>query len=278
MYAAKKDAFLNKYTRQISAEEAPQLFACLERLQKQANHPNAVFHRVYMLKDEACAAEPMLNYLAGCMRHGEENVLVLGKGMRSLFGHTELTSEISKELEAVIGHELGHVRYGDMKTLGRANLSFMSPLAGMMAAIGGIALARHLLQSHPDDPEKQKEVISQQQSAAKQTNGSVHAILTAGLYIAGAALGLWAGVQGGKVLRHGMEYRADRFSAELLGTGEPMARVLNTFRTLGTQQTEELMESLGHNRSKAEEAGNFLTRWFHPPLKERIRKMETFKC
>lgn len=188
------EKFLNRFTRQVTEEEAPHLFAALKDLQQKANHPDAVFHRVHFITDQASIDNEMLDNIAGYLRHEDENILVLGKGIRELFGHHTPSSPVSDELKSVIGHELGHVKHGDLRPLGSLNMAMISPLGCTLAAVGGIALARHLMRKHPDDKEKQKELLEEHPKETAGTNGTVQAITTAGLYIAGAALGLWSGI------------------------------------------------------------------------------------
>lgn len=279
MFKKLASQFLKDATHEVSANEAPHLFDCIKKLEAKAAHPNAVFHRVHFINDTISDGNPMLGHLAGVFQDGKQNVLILGKDIRNLFGHTEATSEISKEFEAILAHELGHLRHGDMKTFGSTNTSLVSPLLGAMAAVGGIALARHLMQQYPQDPEKQKELLEQKQQDAQQMNGTVKAIATAGIYLAGVVLGAWGGLHGGKLLRHRMEYRADGFSAELTGTGEHLANALKTLRDKFGDLKEEIfgtMRSNGMDTSKQEKINKTIEDWLHPPIEERISRMEKF--
>lgn len=215
----------------------------------------------------------MLDHLAGCMKNGQKNILVLGREIRKMFGHINPADHVSPEMKAIIAHELGHARYADLAGMGRHSMSFRSPVAGLLAGIAGVALAKHIVSKHPEDKAKQSEELNTHHELTKDTNGTVKIISTLALYVAGAALGLVGGVHVGKMLRHGMEYRADRFSAELMGDGKPLARALkelsDKFKTLKDKMPAS--ESL-KRFSEAVEG------WLHPPIEERISRMESFRA
>lgn len=77
-----------------------------------------------------------------------------------------------------------------------------------------------------------------------------------------------------------MEYRADRFAAELMGSGEPLANALTTLKEKFGRMQEEVLSVLrdeGHDTEFIEKLSRWLDELTHPPLESRIERMQQFR-
>lgn len=264
---------------EVSRKEVPHIFDALDELHA---HPSAgdkaKFDKVYILKAENKGLQPMLDYLAGCMVHKDKNVLVLGRDiMEDLGVEAEVNKPVTREFKAVLAHEMGHAFHGDLRKGGTKILANLSPLVGLVGGVAGAYIAKKIIEQHPHDREKQKEAFDEHKESLKAAdNGTLGAAAKVGLYAAGSALGLGAGLLGTRMLHRKMEFRADAYAKELMGEGESLS---SAFETLSNSFAEMNNLNISEGATKNEVVKSFdnsrtmLQRILHPAMGERIEAL-----
>lgn len=269
-----REKLLSHYA-EVQAVDAPHIFKALDEL---AAHPKAGekarFRKVYILKENNVGLNPILDYLAGCMFHKGENILVLGRDVMKSLGVNAPNAHVTEEFKAVLAHEMSHAFHGDLKPWGAANRSFLTPLITVIGGIAGAYAVQRIIQKHPHDKKMQEAELEKNKDLLKGAdNGSFGAAAKVALYTAGVGLGAASGVFLGRAMRHKMEFRADEYSKMLMGGGEALANALKKLAKPFTRlkgikvpadATDEiLVNALDRSRGAME---SFL----HPPMKQRI--------
>jgi len=161
---------------------------------------------------------------------------------------TGLLQSMSKEeVEAVLGHEVAHVANGDMVTLtliqGVVNtfVVFLSRVIGFFV-----------------------------DKAIFRTERGVGPGFFIASLVAQIVLGILASMIVAWFSRR-REFRADRGSAELLGSPRPMMAALATLGGVPAGELPQSFEAHGINQSKSKFLGLFAS---HPPVEERIAALQ----
>jgi heat shock protein HtpX len=159
------------------------------------------------------------------------------------------------EVEGVLAHEMMHVRHRDIGSVAAAiatGISFLAQMAMFSAIFGG----------RDDD----------------DGGNAIGALLIA--FLAPVAAGLMQ-----MAVSRSREFEADRGAAELLGTGEPLARALENIEVVAKQRPMQQVAPQQayawiHNplaEAKARRSGPDMARLFstHPSTAERIRRLRS---
>lgn len=192
--------------------------------------------------------------------------IIFSEGLMQTLGMQSHTAPVTPEVEAVLAHEIGH-----LKEIGKLMTLKTVPIF----AVPAIALAgMYLIDRHAKKSKDEKELVknihetdtdalcdAQKKECApfKEHDESKHSfmkyVFKAAKYLAVAGIGTAAGLYlSGKVSNH-FEYKADRISAEL--TGKPDA-MINALKKVGShaesfanQFAPIIEEMYGHIDSKA---------------------------
>ncbi len=179
---------------------------------------------------------------------GEPNAFATGPSQSSALVavSTGLLDLMNKEeVEAVIGHELSHVKNGDMVTQTLLQ-GVVNTFVFFFARVIGWAVDRVILKNESD-----------------------HA--GAGYYITALVLDICLGFLASAVVAYfsrWREYHADAGSAQIMGSSEPMIRALER---LGSIQPNELPGPVKGFGISGGIGSLFAT---HPPLEDRIRALQ----
>ena len=261
---------LDKVFYEITAAEAPHLHKALEELCAKAK----------MAKPQLCQPSfaalfhplgVMLDHLAGAF-HADHPRIVLGDSARKIFGHAEMGAEVSEQLKAVLAHELGHLKKGDCR-LYKVIPMRLSPFIGLAAAMGGLALYDHLTAKPPlahSEEEQKKQMSATLDSEIAKARADAPWFgggWNVAKYVAAGALGLIGGTVALKLLQNHIEFRADKFSAELMGSGKPLAEALQSFKTYA--------DNITGNGAKTSMIGKFIEWIIHPDITERISRLNS---
>ncbi len=253
--------------KEITESEAPHLHATVERLCRKAG----------VAKPTLC--EPrydqtigmMFDHLIGAM-HFDHPRIVLGEQARKIFAHPNLNSQVSPELEAVLAHELSHLKHADVRLYKILPLR-LSPFMGLAAGIAGLALYERIKKTEPQQSseEDKKRELNHQLDAEINKTHKAHPELASAIkiikYTAAAAFGFIAGSVVCKLLHNHMEFRADKFSAELMGSGKPLAKALTTFKTYAEQLMPE--------GAKFNAIEKYIEWVMHPDIDRRIARLNS---
>lgn len=217
----------------------------------------------------------MFRYMIGVLPRGKD--MVFGTSAYNLFGG----NYTSEEMSAVIAHELGHIKHHDVAQLGTKRLANASPFLGMAIAMTALSIyenykKRKTRKEHDTEEEKLpgEEGYSYEQEAEERDKPLGRAMIAA-KYLAAAALGLIAGTFVAKLLNNHMEYSADKYSAQLMGSGKPLARALEKFYNHATQRHQS-MENSGVMTKKASRVFYKFFNWLsHPDITKRIDRLHS---
>ena len=158
-----------------------------------------------------------------------------------------LQSMNKEEIEAVLGHEVAHVANGDMVTLtliqGVVNtfVIFLSRIIGMIV-----------------------------DKAIFRTERGVGPGFFIASLVAQVVLGILASMIVAWFSRQ-REFRADRGSAQLMGTPRPMINALARLGGVPAGEMPQAFEAHGINQSRSRFLGLFAS---HPPIEERIAALQ----
>jgi heat shock protein HtpX len=180
---------------------------------------------------------------------GEANAFATGafKNSALVAVSTGLLQSMNKEeVEAVLGHEIGHVANGDMLTLTLIQ-GVVNTFVVFFARIIGSIVDRTVFRS-------------------ERGNGPGYFIT---VIVAQIVLGILASMIVAWFSRH-REFRADRASAQLLGTPSPMVNALRRLAGLEPGVLPQSMSGFGIT-DKGGIMSLFAT---HPPLEERIAALQ----
>lgn len=274
----KMTGYLLSFFSEVTHADAPHIFEALEELAARPKAgAQAKFSKVYILKETNRGVYPILDYIAGCMVHRGENILVLGRDIMKELGVVAPNAPVTQEFKAILAHEMGHAFHGDLKSWGIKTWSNLTPIVGVIGGIAGAYAAQKMMEKHPDDKEKQQAELEGNKELLKgANNGSLGAAAKVALYTAGVGLGLVAGVFGARALNYKMEFRADQYSKELMGGGEALAN--------GLTALVKVFDRLRHGVSSAgrtdaetikafDRSRRVLEEFLHPPMGQRIEAL-----
>ena len=265
-----------------SEADAPALHASVDRLCAEAGIKKP---KICFVDAEAQSLTPLKKFIyehmCGAMHIGEPRI-VLGEKFRAIMGHHSADAAVSEELESILAHEIAHIKKGDV-LLHKVIPLRMSPFIGMLAGIAGVWYYEHLQAKHKSralnksEAQIQHDIHTEWKESDKPTEVIVPQVDTAttiAKHIAGGLLGFGVGTAVYAIGHRHIELRADRISAELMGSGKPLANALQTLRS-GVQNniSPEIREAYKKENSP-------LTRWLegltHPSDAERIERLNNW--
>lgn len=276
---------LDRLYRPVSWAEAPSLHAAVEDLCARAGVPKPKICFIDSSHFTNALERMNLDWNAFASNPDEPR-LILGSGIRTLYGHHHGSSAVSDELKAVLAHEISHLKNNDV-AMWKMHAWRRSPFALGIAAIVGTWYYQHLkdVEATSRAAGKPEDEIWKDTQAAWEASGAehkenlgmlgvLHPGVAAARSIAGGLLGLTAGFGLYALHSRHIEFRADRGAAELLGSGEPMARALVTLHNEGAAAFDRLPKEVvkEHRRSKGplELIYNALS---HPKSQERVDRL-----
>lgn len=280
--------WIKTIAREVSEYEAPALHAALDRLAAKAGVPKPP---IFITDPALLVKNPLtvpMSYNAFATMQGKP-AMILGHHLLEHFTNDRSGRTVTAELEAVMGHEMGHLKY-DGHQFGPARLYRRMPMAGATAGIVGLMLYKY----YYENPDQQKDLVDRltndpmlSSHPSREVNPYLHEALVAGQYLAAAGLGLAAGVGGARAMKHFVEYRADRFSAEVLKDGHPLASALTMMQQVSDGIRKEmgalLKQSLDKTGMSVEDYKaqswfrQTLDRLTYPDTAKRIRTLESMR-
>jgi heat shock protein HtpX len=182
---------------------------------------------------------------------GEPNAFATGASKNSslVAVSTGLLQSMSKEeVEAVLGHEIGHVANGDMVTMTLIQ-GVMNTFVVFLSRVIGWVVDRMILKNESDAP------------------GMGYWVSVIVLDI---ALGFLAAIIVAWFSRQ-REFRADAASASLMGSNRPMINALARLGGLEPGELPQQVKAMGINGRPSGMMALFST---HPPIEERIAALQ----
>ncbi len=218
----------------LGKEQAPELYGVISRLCTKANIP---FPKVYLLDDNAMNA-----FATG--RNYTHSAVAVSKGL--------LQKMTLDEVEAVVAHELSHIRSYDMRTM-----AIVSILVGAISIIADLYWSSNIINKAQE----------------KDTSG----ITT----IIGMILSIFAPLSAFFIqmaISRKREYIADAGSAELTGKPKSLASALKKI-SMDIRLPKHFSVSTAHLYFSSPSTDSFIDKLFstHPPIGERIRILEALK-
>ena len=229
--------YIKKYARTLTAEEAPGIFRALAEIKAFGGEKCKVDHVKIIpfesffdpSKSHTFESREIESLFIGSIvttKKNGEKTLLLGKGLCQALGSSYGALELSPELRAVIGHELGHVLHGHSYKLP----GVASAVIGAGAGLGATHLIKHLWDKHhihhANDltPEQKEAIAADLNHQQKRFTGTdtISMMGNAAIYLAGAAMGVTVMVAGMRGMNHRMELAADAFSANWMKDSKPL--------------------------------------------------------
>lgn len=216
----------------VSKEQAPEYYEVVSRLCAKANIP---FPKLYILDDNAMNA-----FATG--RNYNHSAVAVTKGL--------LQKMTLDEVEAVIAHELSHVKNYDMRTM-----AVVSILVGAISIIADLYWSSNIVNKAQE----------------KDTSGATAII--------GAILSVFAPLTAFFIqmaISRKREYVADAGSAELTKKPKALASALRKI-SMDIRLPKHFSASTAHLYFSTPSADSFIDKLFstHPPIDERIKLLET---
>ncbi len=259
---------IEKIFETITNLDAPHLHDALNELCKKAGVEKPVICKPSIGALLHPSSGVMLDHLVGVMNIDKPRLIIGEKAMK-IFGQKDLNAPVEEMFKAVIAHEIGHLKHNDIK-LNKVIPTRLTPLIGLAAAVGGLALYEHLHKKEAVQniqlPSDRKTSLNNEIEAVKK-DGIGDAATSIIKYTAAAALGLLAGSVACKMMHNHIEFRADKFSASLMGTGKPLSDALEAF----SKYADKMQESMG----KPGLIGTYLKWIMHPDINERINRLRS---
>jgi Zn-dependent protease with chaperone function len=181
----------------------------------------------------------------------------------------DFKSAVTDELKAVVAHELAHLKRGDMVGMGTAVITKYTPYACLIAGIGVTAYLLH--QSHKKQGQEAKDSGNPDTIAIQSP--TLETAKAVGKLLLGAIAGTGVGVGITTLLRHRMEYKCDAFSKHLMGSGEPLARVLENMEAHYSGVLKKMVADSKFTPEQAKQLeifGNTIDCLSHPSTEKRI--------
>lgn len=216
----------------VTKEQAPQLHELVSRLCLKANIP---FPKLYVMDDNAMNA-----FATG--RDYKHSAVAVTKGL--------LQKMTLDEVEAVIGHELSHVKNYDMRTM-----AIVAILVGSISIIADLYWTSHVM----------KKVEEKDKSGV--------------LAIIGAILSIFAPLSAFFIqmaISRKREFVADAGSAELTKKPKALAAALRKI-SMDIRVPKHFSTSTAHLYFSSPSRDSFIEKLFstHPPIDERIKILNT---
>lgn len=213
-------------------EQAPELYEIVSRLCAKANIPPP---KLYLLDDSAMNA-----FATG--RNYQHSAVAVTKGL--------LRKMTAEEVEAVVAHELSHIRNYDMRTM-----AIVSVLAGFISIIADLYWSSNVVNKTEE----------------RDNSGA--------LAIIGAILSVFAPLTAFFIqmaISRKREFVADAGSAMLTGKPKALAAALKKI-SLDIRLPKHFSASTAHLYFSSPAQDSFIDKLFstHPPINERIKILET---
>lgn len=217
--------------REVGPDEAPQYHRSVERLVQRAGIPKP---RLYILPTEGANA-----FATG--RNPAHAAVAVTEGILRI-----MTPD---ELEAVLAHELSHVKNRDILIS-----SIAATLAGVIMMLGHMARWAAIFGGGSRDD--------------RDNGGGLGMIVMAILTPFAAMLIQMA-------ISRSREFQADASAAEIVGTGETLARALEKLHSASEVAPMAAMPQTAHMFIFNPLSGQSFAKWFstHPPVEERIARL-----
>lgn len=210
--------------------------------------------------------------------------LLLGEKILDKLGYRYADDDkgVPPEVEAALYHEMAHIKNHD--SVGKV-FSFLSPCAGLTAGL----LAMRMIEKYQTKKRLQKAVseeagdidLSEQEKKTleefhRTTNTKTlgDKILRAAKYVAAGILGLGVGIAIKVMINHRMEYRADKFAAEKMGSPEALIGTLTKLQNLHEEILEESSPDMKDTARSVNRAIGYLS---HPPIEKRIERLSAMR-
>lgn len=178
---------------------------------------------------------------------------------------------LQHEIRGLIAHEVGHLKLGDLKKpFGGTHMAMYAPWAGAAAAIAALGCIDLL--GHAEG-KKKLAAMSQEDASPKKGMTLMGVIGKTVQYLLTGGVGMVGGIYAGTLLRHRMEFRADKFSKELLGDGRPMADALRKTEAYATKLAQDMFTEHGFNEKQSAALNKitaFVERLTHPNVERRV--------
>lgn len=215
----------------VSKEQASELYEIVSRLCSKSNIP---LPKLYLLEDNAMNA-----FATG--RNYDHSAVAVTKGL--------LQKMTADEVEAVIAHELSHIRNYDMRTM-----AIVSVLVGFISIVADLYWSSNIVNK-----------------AQEKDNSGVTAII-------GAILSIFAPLTAFFIqmaISRKREYIADAGSAELTTKPRALASALKKI-SMDIRLPKHFSASTAHIYFSTPSADSFIDKLFstHPPIDERIKLLE----
>ncbi len=278
------DQFASAISDELSKSDAPALYKTVEELSKKAEleTPKVCLVRYDHVKQFNHPIIIQFPHTAAALIKGTPRLLVGSEFLRTLTGDGN-GIKVNEETKALLAHELSHLKH-DRGEFSVPNVRNALIISGPLVAIGALAVYNHFNKQQNTqtvrDQFEASEKSYEEQFVKDSVNPATQVLLTSGKYLGAGLLGLTASYFGARHLTHAMEYRADRFSAELLQDGRPLSRALKAFTSQGEELNKNITQSLqNQSRSPFEfklkaAMHNLVADLLHPPTQERITRLE----
>lgn len=218
----------------VSEQEAPELYAIVQGLCTKAGLP---MPRIYIAPDESPNA-----FATG--RDPEHSAVAVTAGILRILNRTEL--------EAVLAHELGHVKNRDIliTTIG----SVMASVITMIAHYGV-----YFVGGRRDDGEE-----------------GINPIMAILMMIAAPIAATLVNL----AISRTREFDADKTGAEICGHPEALASALAKLEQVNNRMYSNVNPALGNMYTVRPDRGNWITNMLstHPPIPERIARLEEMEA
>ncbi|MCI5049411.1 MAG: M48 family metalloprotease [Rickettsiales bacterium] len=271
---------LHRVVEEMSAKlgvEKPQIYIPDHRVTIQhGGDAQEVLHTISM--ESNCGAMPI----------GKPRMVLGGNFLRMMTGDAS-GRVLNDEVKAVIGHEMGHLKY-DRGLVSGLTAGRLAPYAMPIAAISGLAAYNYLQKNpaHKQEVENQMDIDPETgdrhfHTRVGQHNNALHSMTG---YLVAGMLGYGAGMLTWRHMNRMVEFRADRTSAELMGSGQPLIRAFEKLQTEAHKMYGEaakgLRKAIGEGKVTVEETKKFdkmqadIGRWTYPTMEERIQRLDDF--
>lgn len=268
----------------VSESEAPALHAALDRLCKKAGIEKPTLTFVDASEFKNPLHRFTFEHMAGAL-HLDKPRIIIGDKMRVMLDHHNLSTPISEEFEAVLAHEIGHIKYGDVK-LHKVIPMRLSPWIGALAGVAGVWFHNHLKEKEAENIRLGKSQAQSDAELQAQWNVSdrltslpeekPQPLLQVIKYIAGGLLGFAAGAAVYSLAHRHIEFRADRTSAELMEDGKPLARALVKLREAFSHGAKDIEPEVLAAYQKQNPVTKLLRQLTHPEDAERIERLNNW--